>query len=240
MSDKPQFVPPPKNVLDNPKLRMDGPLLDGSKRRAQLSFELFRNNPRVAIYYNDERTKPTYARMEPDSFFLLIDQLEEIAHGRRKAIKIRNKHSYDHQGNKLPQPDVVSNTVAGLDEETGKVFLSVVEKDKPLVKFFFESGYWFSVVDENNTPLADADLSKAVCLSKVKFLKSLYPIVMANTYEHPQRQQGGGNWGGQKRQGGGGNYGGQQKSGGDWGSNTSNSQETSSGGGGGMFDDIAI
>lgn len=238
MSDKPQYVPPPKNVLDNPKLRIDGPKLEGGKRRSQLSFELFRNNPRIAIYYNDERSKPTYARMEPESFFFFLDQLAEIAYGRRKTIKIRNKHNYDPQGNKLPQPDVVSQTVGGVDENTGKVFISVVEKDKPLVKFFFETNYWYNVVDENNTPLPDGDLSKALCLSKVKFLKALYPVVMSSTYEHPQRPQGGNNFGGQKRQGGG-NYGGQKQgggSGGGW-NNNSNSAPAS---GGGMFDDIAI
>lgn len=238
MSDKPAFVPPPKNVLDNPKLRIDGPKLDGAKRRAQLSFELFRNNPRIAIYYNDERTKPTYARMEPESFFFFLDQLEEIAYGRRQAIKIRNKHSYDTQGNKLPTPDVVSQTIGGIDEATGKIFISVVEKDKPPLKFHFESGYWYNVVDETNTPLPDDVLSKALCLSKVKLLKSLYPLVMVNTYEHPQRQ-GGSGFGGQQRSSGGGNSGG-QKSGG-WNNNSdggnSQSAEVSNAG---LFGDIAI
>ena len=238
MSDKPAYVPPAKNVLDNPKLRIDGPMLDGAKRRSQLSFELFRNNPRIAIYYNDERTKPTYARMEPDSFFFFLHCLEDIAKGTRKAIKIRNKHSYDAQGNKLPKPDVVSQTIGGIDEVTNKVFISVVEKDKPPLKFFFDPGFWYSVVDETNTPLPDDVLTRALCLSKIKFLLELYPIVMESTYEHPQRQ--GGGFGGQQRSNGGGVSNGGQKSDG-WNNNSGGEKAQSAAPSSeGLFDDIAI
>jgi len=241
MSEKPQFVPPPKNVLDNPKLRIDGDKLPGGKRRSQLAFELFRNNPRIAIYYNDESTKQTYARMEPDSFYFFLDQLIEIAHGRRKAIKIRNKHTYDTQGNKLPAPDVVSQTVGGIDEATGKIFISVVEKDKPMVKFYFEPNFWYNVVDETNTPLADADISKALCLSKVKFLKELYPMVMTRTYEHPERKPPpAGGYGGGQSSSGGGNYGGQQKQSDGWSGGDNTTPAPAPSGSDGLFDDIAI
>jgi len=114
--------------------------------------------------------------------------LIEIAHGRRKAIKIRNKHTYDTQGNKLPAPDVVSQTVGGIDEATGKIFISVVEKDKPMVKFTLNrilvQRSWM-----RPTRLWPMQTSPRHCgLSKVKFLKELYPMVMTRTYEHPERK----------------------------------------------------
>lgn len=238
MAEERKYTPPPKTALDNPKLRIDGPKLEGANRRSQLSFEIFRNNPRIAVYYNDERTKPTYARMESDSFFFLLEQLEAIALGKRKAVKIRNKHSYDQQGNKLPTPDVVSQTVAGVDEEHGgKIFLSVVEKDKPLLKFYFEPNYWYTVVDENNTPIPDDELSKALCLSKVRLLQKLFANVMVKEYVHPQRQ-GGGNFGGGNR--GGGNNQRSSGGGGGWSSSSGGSGNTTAPSNEGLFEDIAI
>lgn len=233
MSEERKFVPPPKNALDNMKLRMEADdKLEGGNRRPQLSFELLNNNPRIAVHYNDERTKSTYARMEVDSFMYLLQSLEDIADGKHTCVKIRNKNTYDAQRNKLPKPEVVSQTIASIDD-TGKIFISVVEKDKPPIKFYFKANYWYAIVDENNTPLDDRVLSAALCKAKVKFLRQLYASVMTKEYVHPQPRQGG-NWGGGNKSGGGNwNRGG---GGGNW----SSGGDKSAPSGDGMFDDIAI
>lgn len=226
MADNNGFTPPPKTILNHFKLRLKGEKVNGADRAAELAFEVFGSNPRIAVYYNDKQTKNSYARMDPESFMYFLQCMEDVAMEKRKAIKIKNRHTHDGNGNKLPKPDFVSQTILARDDK-GEIFISVVEKDKTPVKFYFQTNFWWDVVDEQNQPVAQNELSSAICLGRAKFMRELMTQVMTAEYVPPKPREGG--YGNQNRS--------QGKSGGNWGGNGGGNKAPA---GGDMFDDIAM
>ena len=190
MSDYNDRPPVPKNAFNNWKLRLEGKKLEGGEMPSQLAFEIWLNNPRISVYFNNtpkgKKMNKVTAKMEFDSMLFFLDEVIKICKEGTpgKLVKIRNVHKY--KGDlELPKPDVVNETVGGLDRE-GKCFLTVKEEGHPTIPFYFESNFWYNITDGEGTPYSESQLSRGLAISKLSFMKQLYANVLDTHYITPQ------------------------------------------------------
>lgn len=217
------FQAPPrvKTGLDEYKLRLSAPPSQGATKPASLAFSLVANQPRIDVYTNvpnDKQNGNIRAAMDAPTFWALIEALKIVIDGEAgQKISIPNKNYTWWEGKRSDEPKLVSTTIVGKDKE-GVVFISVVAKDRPFIKFPFLPSLFHTLVKADGSGFTDAEMSILYAKGYAKNLPMLYASVSDTHYQEPKPKDGAG--------GGQGGQGGYQRSGG--------GQQRSSGGGGGQ------
>lgn len=207
-----------KTALDVAKLAMEAKdRLPGAKKPPKLQLILSGYSPHFKVYYNNDAQDAVTAKLEQESFYALLELIEELAsNGSSEGIgtvgaKLMNKHNYDSHGNKMAQPGVVSSVVVGLDESSdNELFIAVVDPEKPPIKFHFRCNFWYNLVDMKNQPLQPGQVSKLIARGRAKMWRDIYAQCFVNSYVPPEPGspgrpgQGNQNRGGQRQQQGGG------------------------------------
>lgn len=199
--------PLPKTAFDELKLRLEGVKPEGAKRPPQLRVSVIKNSPRIDVFTNiegDTDNGRISAPMDAKTFFALIICVEDIAAGEPdQQIKIANKVGAPGQQR------IISHTIIGKDKD-GRMFISVIAKDRPRIKFQFIPGDWHELAMMDGTPLDEARLTNIYARGWAKLMAELAPNVMDHHFEERVYNQNGGggyNKGGyNKGNGGGGGY----------------------------------
>jgi hypothetical protein len=206
-------TPRKKNHLDEYKLRLSAPAVQGAKRKPSLAVSVAKNNPRITVYTNVEGAKDNgriSANMDTQTMFAMFSALQEVIDGPADSkITITNMNHTFYQGKRSPEPQVVSKTILG-KEPDGTIYISVIAKDQAMVKFPFLPSEYHSFVHKDGSPWQPPELSKLYAKGWVDIFSSLIPFVLVNEYEEPPPRDppanggGGGNsYGNRGGQGGG-------------------------------------
>lgn len=221
-----------KNAFNNSKMTLSAPLPGQKGIYAKLSFDIFRNNPRVIVATNDPALKNPenqYGRitaaLDPVVFFSFLEFIEKCVRSTGPTkYKIENfNHGYAN-GQRSQEIEHLSNLIIGRDEE-GHIYLSVTstKANWPVIKFNFgfADRRYHHVVKGDGSPLSTVETSQLVAMAYYRLLQQLAASVMDTHYEEPPAPQGGFNKGGKpgggygnRQGGGGGGYGGQRPGGG--------------------------
>lgn len=225
------YQPPPrkKNALDEYKLRLSAAPVQGGTRPPSLAFSVVGNQPRIDVYTNvpnDKQNGNIRAAMDMFTFWAMIEALKVVIEGAPgEKLTIPNKNHVWFDGKRSDEPKLISNTIVGKDKE-GVVFISVIAKDRPYIKFSLLPTLYHSLVKSDGSEMSPAEISVFYAKGFVNHLPQLVASVADTNYEEPKPKEdkGGGNRGGGG--GGGGNY--QNRGGGG----------NSGGGGGGRSNDF--
>ncbi len=204
--------PLPKTAFNEYKLRLRGPMQEGGKRPPNLSVSVIRNQPRIDVFTevpNDKDNGKITAAMDSLTFFALLEALEMVIDGEPdNQLKVPNMKGAPQ--NKF----LASTTLVGKDKD-GRVYISVVAKERPMIKFvFLPSDYHPNIQRRDGTPLDEAELSIIYARAWRRLMCELTPNVLDSHFEPPEPRQGGGNRGNYGGNRGGNNYGGNRGGGG--------------------------
>lgn len=225
----------------------------GTDKPASLIWGSYRGNPRIIIYTNDPAdSEHNYGRinanMDIAAFEVLAEQIKRIADGAPgDKIKINNLSTYKG-AEKFDTPRLVNSTLVGKDDD-GRVWISVVEDNRPTDRFFFGPGEYHQVIRPDGTQLPANESSVYFAKAYMRALSGIMAVLHARAAlgDEPDEEgtkvttgdnagAGGGGWkgnggggGGWKGNGGGGGGGWQNRQGGGGGWKPNGGQ----GGGGG-------
>lgn len=228
------FKPAPrkKTPLDNKKLNMSAKNQDG--KYASLQWGLFANNPRITVYTNVESDRDTNygkisANMDTPAFYSFLGLLAEAIafdteNGTREyKVSIENKNFIFPGGKRSEKPVVQSELFIGKDKE-GIVWMGVMAKDRPRIKFNFQLSDFHMLKHGTGEYYSAAEASKVAAEAYWNILSKMLAHMQVSHWVEPEekpREGGGGGYsrgggGGYNRggNGGGGNYGGGRSSGG--------------------------
>ena len=194
-------APRPKNALDEYKLRLSAPPAQGATKPASMAFSVVSNNPRIDVYTNvpnDKNNGNIRAAMDSPTFYSLLELLEKAINGpadNRYSIKNMN-HTF-FEGKRSEHPKLISTTTVGKDKE-GRVFISLIAKDRPLIKFVFLPSMYHSLVKMDGSDFSEAEMSEVYARAYLNLLRNLVADVLTETYTEPKPrdENGGGNRGG--------------------------------------------
>lgn len=219
-----QFKQRKKTAMDHAKLKLYGERIDGAKQAPSFAWYLTEDgNPRIDVYTGVDGDKDNgriRAAMDIKVAMFVCELIKRaIDNDGPCRFYVENSNYTWYQGQRSEQPKVLSKTVVGKAED-GRVYITVIAKDRPTATFYFTSPYFHKSLDGDGSPMDKALESQLYAKGYVSIVEQLLATVSALTYKTPeprqggQNGQGGGNRGGQgggwKQQGGqgGGNRGG--------------------------------
>lgn len=218
-----QAPPRQKNAMDEFKLRLSCPPVNGAPKPGSFAVSLVNNNPRIDVYTNvpnDKQNGNIRAAMDMPVFYMLLQAMEDsIALEDSQVLKIQNLNYTFFEGKRSDAPKLVSTTCVGRDKE-GCLFIAVVAKDRPYLKFNMLPSNFHVMIGVDGNPLDKRQASNYFMRGYRKMMENMMAAVAVKEYVEPVKkdQQGGG----QRPQGGGNNYQGgnqnrsQQGGGGSW------------------------
>lgn len=227
MSDYNQQAPRPKTILNHRSLSMFAP--NGEGKFASLGFDFKKNDPIITVRTNipgdaNNDFGRIQAQIPLDYFYTVLEMLVYAANATepfRWAYEHKDK-KFIGQGKMTDGPVLIYRLIVGR-EESGVVFLSIVQEKRPNIKFSFLNNTKTTFKDNDGNEMPKAIESKLLTLGKVASLRDLMPIILKDNYKHPeQKPQNGG--GGNYNRGGG--QGGGSYSGGNGGGNDSSNMKS--------------
>ena len=236
MSD---FKPTPreKNALDNNKFNLTAKNEKGY--RANMVFELNNNNPRITIYTGlaeekDDKDK-NYGRiqgkLDAPTFMLIVNGLDDLAkNGEGKKVYSIDNMKQKFANNKPVDEWFVINTIKFGRDDDGQIWMSIVERNRPKIKFIFTNPSYHVLKNADGSDLPPGDVSRLYTMAWCGVMRALLGPVMNTHYVPPKPRDAGGNGGGGGNRGGynnGGNKGNYRSNGGGGGGNSGGSSESS-------------
>ncbi len=199
---------------------------------ATLTWGAYRGNPRIIIRTNDPSdAENNYGKIEAamdiGTFQFLAERIV-FASLQEPGFKekLGNKSTYKNK-QRFDQPELVNSTLIGKSED-GRVWISVVEDNRPAPRFFFGPSKFHSVTRADGTPLPDNEASCHFARASMNALMGVMQSLAARASlgdeeggEDNAVKTGGGASSGQSSQGGwqnrqGGGQGGWKGGGGGW------------------------
>lgn len=222
-----RFTPAPRKKisLDNNKLNLSAECPTAAGKYSKLLWGFHNNNPRITVYTGDPSESaddPNYGRIVANldlpvlyTFFEMMELAINAENGFK--TKIENKNFTFFGGKRSAAPVLVSELWVGKDKE-GLVWISIVAKERPMIKFTLNASSFHSLFHGDGTAFTKGEAS--VCFAKgyISLLKQLYAQLAQSEFVDLQAlknaKQGGGGGGFNRggNQGGGFNRGGQQQS----------------------------
>lgn len=200
--------PPKKHAINEKKLQLHQ--LNESGKSATLKFNVNKNYPRIDVYTNDDndpkKSEPIRAAMDQPSFYMFLQLLEAAANS-KEAMEhtIENKGHTFFGGKRSEKAEVISRLTVGKND-SGVVWISVIAKNRPKIKFQVLPSNWNDLVDVTSGQKIGPGIASRLCaLAWKNMLSQLVGTYLVFGYEEEEAkppQQGGGN---NRWQGGGGN-----------------------------------
>jgi len=168
-----------ETAISNFKLKLIGQKQDNSPKPPTLNVSVVFNNPRLSVFTNipgDNDHGGITAPMDPLIFTALMDQLLVVADGPSDTqLSIENMTG--------PPSDLKlhSTTIIGKDKK-GRVYISVVAKDRPKIKFLFLPSQWHNFINKNGERLSEEEVTVIYAKSWANTFKKLVPLEMNENY----------------------------------------------------------
>lgn len=234
-----KFTSPPrkKNALDEYKLRMSCPPVQGATRPGSLALSVVKNQVHIDVYTNvpnDKNNGNIRAAMDSTMFYALLELAKTVPQlEANQNHKIPNKNHTFFEGKRSEEPKLVSTTIVGRDKE-GVCFIAIVAKDRPYLKFNFLPTNYHQLLGVDGNPMDPAKTSEFMLAGWINTMTQLVGAVLVAEYVEPPPKDAGN--GGNNNSGGGGWKGNNNSGGGGGGWKGNNSGGGDSWGGGGSSD----
>jgi len=190
--DKKTFKKPDPTPFDNPNLHILTPSKKDPQKNARLSTGYYRNCPTINVWTADPEDRArekasNYGRIiatfDIGHFRILMELIRELALDPTLETKkkVSGKAYLFPNGQRTDNPVLVSETYVGKDKD-GLMFISVIAKDRPIIKFIFDGHtYAFnSLAHSDGSPLTKQEVSKYHAISWSKTQEDLM-VHMTNT-----------------------------------------------------------
>jgi hypothetical protein len=226
-------APRPKNALDNRKLHLTAPCPTAAGKTSALTVQVFtaektgEPNPRITVFTRDPEDQgerngygKIQANLDPVVFYALMEKLRRIATGSvgkedavpadgEDKVKMENKNYIFPGGKKSETPVPVSEIQMGKDAE-GVVWISVLAKDRPRIKFPFIPNQFHTLFHRTGEQYSKGEASELWALGWIRLMEQMIPPFLISDYKDIPYDPNNSNRGGGGNRG---SYGGQNQGG---------------------------
>lgn len=182
-----------KHALNNSKLSLSAPCPGVKGKYAQLTWDLYMNNPRIVVRTNDpSEANPgkNYGRIQAamsiPGLFVVIDMIKQaIAATEEWKMKAENSTTPYVDGKRSMEVKPDTDVWVGKDRD-GCIYISVISKkeERPIIKFVFgpPDQRYEKYFHSNGNPLSKAETSVIYANAYVGMLQHLFGNVIVNSY----------------------------------------------------------
>ena len=213
-----QYANPPQrtlSALDEMKLRLNAPPVNGGKRKPSLSVKTVKNNVHITVFTNvdgDKNNGKSNAAMDSVAFFMFFAALDNVINSPTPLKRVIPNKNFTYDNNQRSNEiKLISNTIIE-KEEDGSVYIAVLNGQTTPVKFYFIPSDFHTLLDGSGQPVSRGELTQTYAKAWREIISKLTAHVLAENFVEPPPREpyGGGSYGGNSN-GNRGNGGGQQQ-----------------------------
>lgn len=194
MSD---FRPPEriKNALDSRKLHLTTRCPGDSTKFSSFTWQLVANNPRLVVWTNDPSDTgeangygKITANLDAPTFTAFLQLLGEVidSPGEKKEY-LENRNYIFPKGVRSETPVLISTLYCGKDKD-GIIWISLVAKNRPIIKFTFGEGEFHHFFNGDGTPADKAKVSQRYARAYIKLLYGIMETLLVNLWVEPPKR----------------------------------------------------
>ena len=198
------YVP---NAMDDRKLGLSAPPIEGAKMPASLRFTFPNGNPRgVADFGPGIPSIP--AKMDMLDFFRLLEMVKKSIADKEEnrwmmTLKAPAQQAPREDGGfaKKGPPELQSTIMVGRSDK-GKLYISILSPDdsKPKVRFYFGQGYFSNISRKSGEPIPDSEISDLAATAWVSMYEKLIPAAHFATFKPREPKEAGAGGGGFRKE----------------------------------------
>lgn len=146
-------------------------------KKSRLQWGISNSNPRISVFTNDEEKNLAIigTNVSPEIFLIILNMIKETAlsePGTKQKVEFIRTDRQDET------VKYVSMTFFAGKDEKGIVWVSLIDKNKPKIKFNLKLWDFNKVYDKTGEPVSESKGSEMYALSLVEALKGVYAPLM--------------------------------------------------------------
>lgn len=172
---------PVDRIIEIDRLALYAPALEGDTRSPRLAWCIYKGNPRLTVFTNTKTDSVSSgiipAPMDPRTFFAFLEALRACANGepgkKGKVTCLTSNRDDNGNGSATGEKVLLSEIVYGKDDQ-GIVWISVIAKDRPRIKFEHHISDYHEIFHGDGTPLSKSESSAAHAIATIDLAKEIY------------------------------------------------------------------
>lgn len=148
-------------------------------KRSRLVWGIRDGNPRISVFTNvdsDTVKAPLYAGMNPETFFIFLNNFEKVIGGSAMDQKLKIDclgNRRDKDGNMTQEKYLVSELYYGKDAN-GICWIALNSEGRPRVKFEFRVSDFHKLYHSNGDQMSEAECSCLQAMATIRALRDTY------------------------------------------------------------------
>lgn len=197
---------PVDRIIEIDRLSLFAPALEGETRSPRLAWCIYKGNPRLTVFTNTKSDSVSNgvisAPMDPRTFFTFLERLKQLADGepgkKGKISCMTTGRDENGNGSATGEKVLLSELVYGKDDQ-GIVWISIVAKDRPRIKFEHHISDFHEIFHGDGSPCSKSESSVAHAKATIRLAEEIYPMLIkewndnkptgAGTSSYAQRNQ---------------------------------------------------
>ena len=190
-----------KNALDTRKLHLSTRCPADNTKWSSFTWLIVASNPRLVVWTNDpgdagevNNYGKIVANFDIMSFTVFLQLLGEVIdHSGERKESIETYNYIFPRGVRSETPVLVSTLYFGKDKD-GIIWVSLVAKNRPVIKFVFGENEFHHYINGDGTPADKSKTSQRYARAYIKILYDVMEQLLVSTYvapPPPENKQGG-------------------------------------------------
>ena len=183
MSDKREFKPLPRNLLDFGKLALFGEKLEGGDRRPQFMIKQVRGFAQFMVRTGlptDVKNGFMFLKVDPKNFYKFLVMFKKVLDGEISSFRqTMYDKSYNEKEKKYSDELEPTGSVKVAKDNKDLYYISVVIDKRPKIQFYFTKSFNCSIKKEEGVELTQAEESKLEAEAYYELIKDLFSQVLS-------------------------------------------------------------
>jgi len=181
-----------KNALFNRKIQLVAECPADATKQSTMQWMLVANNPRLIVWTNDPADTgevnnygKIVANLDTPTFVVFLNVLDQIIDGPNDSKEYVENFNYIFPGGKRSEsPVLVSTLYCGKDKD-GIVWISLISKNRPIIKFIFGEGQFHHFHNKDGSVAGKDKVSQLYAKAYTKLLYGIMEQLIVSLYEVP-------------------------------------------------------
>ncbi|WP_257291133.1 hypothetical protein [Endozoicomonas sp. ONNA1] len=174
-----------KTLLDDNKLKLYAPKLDGGTGSPSFSVSKFDNNIHFVVYTNlpnDKERGKIDARFDMIQTMGVLTKFNELIRSEKPGTVVLKY--LDHTFFNRKRSDEVRHLSSLIfeKEDSGKIYVAITARDRPQIKFYFATNKHAALAKRDRTEFTEAEDSQFQASGWCALMKRLIPSILVDDF----------------------------------------------------------
>ena len=184
-----------KNALDNRKIQLSAKCPADDSKYSTMMWMLVANNPRLVVWTNDPSDTgeannygKIQANLDLPTFVVFLNVLADVIDGANDSKQYVENYNYIFPGGKRSDSPVLISTLYCGKDKDGIVWMSLIAKNRPAIKFVFGEGQFHHFHNKDGSAAEKSKVSQLYAAAHIRILYGFMEQLAVSNYVEPEKK----------------------------------------------------